>query len=224
MTHIHSLPLTRTHTHTHTHTLFLPLGLLPTPEISTVAVDNDHSSQGSPLPSASLKLPVNKPAPSSPTSVLLPATRPRTIPKSYKVSPTRPLSPPYPTSLGSRGELRLPSSGSRATRSVSPLVTHVHSASHDPATPPPKPVPSPIHWQQSGSGPSEDSDSDSGGTPSPIIRCHTPGAYCPVMSPIIVSEEGSDSTLAPPRSPSPLSLVRRENGLQVCNHLWMEGW
>ena len=50
-------------------------------------------------------------------------------------------------------------------------------------------------------------------TPSPVHRGHTPQSYRPVISPIVLSEEASDS--APAGSPSPLSLVRRENGLQV---------
>lgn len=124
--------------------------------------------------------------------------RPRPIPKSYKVSPP---TPPPSSNDSSLKALRVPAPSSR---SVSPLAIHAQSA-RDPT--PTKSVPSPIHWQ--GSPHSEESGSESQ-TPSPLHRGHTPRAYRPIISPIILSE-GSDTG----KSPSPLSLVRRENGIQV---------
>jgi hypothetical protein len=163
-------------------------GLLPTPDTVTVSAAAMQSSQGPPSqPPSKSKIP-----PKSPSS------RPRTIPKSYTMtSPSS--SPPRPSGLHAPP--------TRSTRSVSPLVTHAQSAKD--LTPPSRSVPSPIRWQER-SPASEDSGSESG-TPSPLHRGHTPRAYRPVVSPIVLSEGESDSAA---RSPSPLSLVRRENGVQ----------
>ena len=163
-------------------------GLLPTPNTAPVPTDNRQSTQGSPLshqPSKATSVPLSSPPPQH---------RSRPIPKSYKMSPqSSPTSPPATNS--NKRALYVP--GQRATRSVSPLVTHARSAREQT---PPTEAHSPL---------SDDSGSDSG-TPSPL---HHPHTYTAAISPIVYSEEGSDS--AAPRSPSPLSLVRRENGLQV---------
>lgn len=188
---------------------FCSQGLLPTPGTAgTVPVNNSQSSQESPTPAplskSSAKVPLTSP----------PHPRPRPVPKSYQVSP--PISSP-PRPQPSR-DLRVPAR--RSARSVSPLVTHFRSARDQ--TPPTKPLPSPIRWKKDEGEEEEEEEerdrssveeSSESRTPSPVHRGHTPQSYRPVISPIVLSEEASDS--APAGSPSPLSLVRRENGLQV---------
>lgn len=175
--------------------LSIHTGLLPTPSSGPVSADGTHSPQGSSQPTSKSKMSTKSP----------PRSRP--IPKSYKVSPPS-SPPPLPVSSNDSSKaLRVPAPSS--SRSVSPLATHAQSARD--STPPPKSAPSPIHWQ--GSHHSEESGSESR-TPSPLHKGHTPRAYRPIISPIILSE-GSDTG----RSPSPLSLVWRENGIQVCSFL-----
>ena len=176
-------------------------GLLPTPGSASAFSDSKQSRQG-PHP------PMSKPKPSPTGSRTPPRSRP--IPKSYKV----PSPPPPPTttttttvtndSLSATLHVPVPPHARSASRSVSPLATHslsTHDSSQD------KTAPSPIRWPVSPSSRGSDSESR---TPSPMHRGNTPRAYRPVISPIMLSE-GSDSA----RSPSPLSLVRRENGVQV---------
>jgi hypothetical protein len=187
-------------------------GLLPIPwEAHLAPVNNSQSSQESPtptpLPKSSVKAPLISP----------PHPRTRPVPKSYQVSPP-PSSPPRPqlsSRLLGKRDLRVPTS--RSTRSVSPLVTHARSARDQ--TPPPKSAPSPIRWkvdqEKEEMGRSSEEESSESRTPSPIRpQGHTPLAYRPVLSPIVLSEDEAGSDSAPAGSPSPLSLVRRENGLQ----------